>query len=156
MTIAFRVHGVAQAKGNMKAFRMGAHARLTDANKNLKSWQTMIASAASIEIQKLAAHDRAMEAGAVAMSIAFYLPRPQSLKASIRAHIRKPDIDKCTRAVLDALEGVVYFADAQVVNLVVAKRYARPTESPHVDIRIEPAVGVYPLAHDQPLFAVVK
>lgn len=151
MTLAFRVLGVAQAKGNLRAFRRGS-LMLTDTNRNLKTWQTVIMSAASAAIQRLPAGERDMVDGPVALSVAFYLPRPRSLKASTRAHIRKPDIDKIVRAVLDALESVVYFSDAQVVNLVAVKRYARANESPRVDIRVEPAEGVRPLAARQPLF----
>jgi Holliday junction resolvase RusA-like endonuclease len=150
MTLAFRVYGVAQPKGNMKAFRNTGV--LTDANRNLKGWQTLVASAASSELHRLAPSDRAMLAGAVALSVAFYLPRPSSLKASIRANIRRPDIDKCVRAIQDALERVVYFDDAQIVNLVAAKRYAPPGEAPHVDISISPASGLYSLPAAQPLF----
>ena len=44
----------------------------------------------------------------------------------------KPDLDNVVKAVLDALNGVVYRDDAQVVNLVATKRYAT-----------EPRVEVY-------------
>jgi Holliday junction resolvase RusA-like endonuclease len=150
MTLTFRVIGVAQPKGNMRSYR-GTNI-LTDANKSLKGWQTLVAAAASHAIQRLDPTDRAMLAGAVALSIAFYFPRPLSLKRSIVANIRRPDIDKCVRAVQDALERVAYFDDAQIVNLVAAKRYARIGESPYVDVSIAPAAGLYPLALAQPLF----
>jgi Holliday junction resolvase RusA-like endonuclease len=45
----------------------------------------------------------------------------------------KPDLDNVVKAVLDALNGVVYLDDAQVVNLVATKRYA--TE-PRVEVYI--------------------
>jgi Holliday junction resolvase RusA-like endonuclease len=150
MTLAFRVIGVAQPKGNMRAYRNTNV--LTDSNRNLKGWQTLVAGAASSAIQRLDPSDRAMLAGAVALSVVIYLPRPKSLKASIRANIRRPDLDKCIRAVQDALERVVYFDDAQIVNLVAAKRYAGPTESPHIDVTVAPASGLYPLLPRQPLF----
>ena len=45
----------------------------------------------------------------------------------------KPDLDNVVKAILDALNGVVYRDDAQVVNLVATKRYA--TE-PRVEVYI--------------------
>jgi len=152
MTLAFRVVGVAQPKGNLRAYR-GTNI-LTDANKSLKGWQILVAAAASHAIQRLEPTDRAMLAGAVGLTIAFYFPRPRSLKRSIVANIRRPDLDKCVRAIQDALERVVYFDDAQIVNLVAAKRYAQPDESPYVDISIAPAAGQHPLASHQPLLTV--
>lgn len=38
---------------------------------------------------------------------------------------KNPDLDKLTRAVLDALTGIVYRDDAQVVELLASKRYGR-------------------------------
>lgn len=155
MTLTFRVNGIAQAKGNLRPVRRGSGI-LTDTNKNVKTWQVLIAAAASQEINRLAPTDRALLAGPVTMSIAFHLPRPVSLKASVLAHIRKPDIDKITRAVFDALEGVVYFSDSQIVNLVTTKRYASTGAIPFVAIRVEPAIGLRPLAVHQPLFETVQ
>jgi Holliday junction resolvase RusA-like endonuclease len=36
----------------------------------------------------------------------------------------KPDLDNVAKAVLDAINGIVYVDDAQVINLVATKRYA--------------------------------
>jgi Holliday junction resolvase RusA-like endonuclease len=36
---------------------------------------------------------------------------------------RPPDIDKVARALLDALTGIAYTDDAQVVDLIISKRY---------------------------------
>ena len=46
----------------------------------------------------------------------------------------------------------MYADDAQIVDLVAMKRYARRGGIPYVDIRVEPSAGVVPLAVDQPLF----
>ena len=47
---------------------------------------------------------------------------------------KKPDADNIAKAVLDALNGIAYRDDSQVVNLMVSKRYA---ERGHVTVRIE-------------------
>lgn len=50
------------------------------------------------------------------------------------------------------MTNVVYRDDAQIVDVIAMKRYAKPGELPHVDIRVEPSAGVVLLATDQPLF----
>jgi hypothetical protein len=50
----------------------------------------------------------------------------------------------------------VFQDDSQIVDLIAMKRYAAPGESPHALIRVEPAAGVVPLAHDQPLFELAR
>ena len=37
---------------------------------------------------------------------------------------KKPDTDNIAKAILDALNGLAYYDDAQVVNLEVQKRYS--------------------------------
>jgi len=41
------------------------------------------------------------------------------------AHCQRPDIDKLSRALLDALTGIVWLDDSQVDALIVRKRWAR-------------------------------
>lgn len=51
----------------------------------------------------------------------------------------RPDLDKLARAVGDALTGVCYRDDAQVVNLCAAKYYVMPSgrlSAPGVEIRL--------------------
>ena len=36
---------------------------------------------------------------------------------------KKPDTDNIAKAILDALNGLAYYDDAQIVELTVAKRY---------------------------------
>jgi Holliday junction resolvase RusA-like endonuclease len=72
--------------------------------------------------------------GPVHLRIAFGLPRPKghfgtgrnagTVKPSAPPFPAvKPDVDKLSRAVMDALRGVVYADDAQVVAKVVSKHY---------------------------------
>lgn len=46
---------------------------------------------------------------------------------------RKPDLDKLTRQVLDALSGILFDDDARVVRLIVEKEFATPG---HAGVRI--------------------
>ena len=49
-------------------------------------------------------------------------------------HTVKPDLDNLTKAVLDALNGIAWYDDAQVVELNVKKLY---TENPFIQLDIK-------------------
>ena len=50
--------------------------------------------------------------------------------------MKKPDVDNIAKVVMDALNGVVYPDDKNIVELYLRKRYIRDGEFPHVRIRI--------------------
>ena len=74
-------------------------------------------------------------AGPVEVQLLFYLPRPKTVRRALPEI--PPDVDKLTRAALDALEGIAYKNDAQIVSLIARKLYAG---GPDCD---EPGVNVY-------------
>jgi Holliday junction resolvase RusA-like endonuclease len=147
--LAFTVYGVAKPKGNLKAFhRPGMHFPIvTESNRNVKSWQQLVAEGASHALHQVPLHQAAaLFASPVRLTVAFYLPRPKSLpKRRAVPHLTAPDLDKLTRCIGDALSQVVYQDDAQVVEAVVGKFYAGVGEAPHVDVRVEPTTGVQPV-----------
>ena len=59
--------------------------------------------------------------------------REQMLNGNIRPTI-KPDLDNIAKSVLDALNGLAYLDDKQIVFLKVEKFYA---ESPRVELMVE-------------------
>ena len=68
--------------------------------------------------------------GAVNMNIIYAFRRPQSLSKKERSEIdngktvpktTKPDIDNLTKAILDALNGIVWKDDAQVTQIKIQK-----------------------------------
>lgn len=77
--------------------------------------------------------------GPTTVCVTFRFDRPKSLPKRVQAHLRKPDLDKLTRAVLDALTPVAWPDDAVVVSLVARKLYALPGELPGALIVIEDA-----------------
>ena len=114
---------------------------MTDSCRSLKSWQALIASAAGEAIQTRG--DWQMLEGPVRLSLAFYLPRPKALaKKPWIAHTKAPDCSKLARGAEDALSGIVYRDDAQIVELVAAKFYAVGSQVPHCDVRVEATAGV--------------
>lgn len=66
----------------------------------------------------------------VAVELTFRLPRLASMPVrSYKFQTTRPDVDKLTRAVLDALTGLLWRNDAQVCQLAAMKRYADPDEA---------------------------
>ena len=48
-------------------------------------------------------------------------------------HTKKPDCDNMAKIVLDALNGIAYHDDSQIVDLRITKEYG---ENPHVSIKL--------------------
>ena len=158
--LAFTVYGVASGMGSKRAFVPKGWTRpiITDSNRSLKSWQSLVADAASRAIADVSATWQLLD-GPVRLTIAFYLPRPKSLPKRVTAHTKAPDCSKLIRSTEDALTGVVYRDDSQVVEIVAGKFYAAPADSPHVDIRVEATAATHPIrvpAAPLPLFAEVR
>jgi Holliday junction resolvase RusA-like endonuclease len=157
MTLEFTVHGVAQQMGSKRAFIPHGWTRpiITDSNRNLKTWQVLVSEAAASALRAVPKAQRRLLLDGVRLTVAFYLPRPKGLPRKRRAHTKTPDLDKLVRCINDALAGVGFRNDSQVVDLVAMKRYAPEHLGPHVIVRVEPAAGVVPLASDQSLFTWV-
>lgn len=75
-----------------------------------------------------------MITGPVFIAITAYHPIPKSankadraaMESNARLPMRKPDADNIGKIILDALNGVAYKDDSQVVGLLVLKRYGEP------------------------------
>lgn len=91
----------------------------------------------TVQSQCLDAKPVAPVEGPLAMHLEFYLPRGASLPKRVVHHITKPDVSNLVKAVEDALCGVIYQDDKQIVALTVEKRYS---PAPGVLIRIERVV----------------
>jgi crossover junction endodeoxyribonuclease RusA len=136
LVLSFTVYGVAQPQGSTKAF-MPKGARypvVTSDNPQLKGWRQLVAEGASAALQGVGMNTD----GPVSVEAHFFLPRPKSLGIKTKSHLTRPDIDKLSRALLDALTGVIWRDDSQVVTLLVSKKYACLGESPRVDITVTP------------------
>jgi Holliday junction resolvase RusA-like endonuclease len=113
--MTFVVLGPPATKGSTVSF-VGQHGVVTKADcKGLAAWAQAVAWAAKW------AHVPLLP-GAVQLTLVFQFLRPKHAPA--RNHpVVKPDVDKLARAVLDALTGVAYRDDAQVVQLRAEKLY---------------------------------
>lgn len=144
MILEFTVYGVAQQMGSKRAFVPKGWTRpvITDSNRNLKTWQVLVAEAAQHAIAQLPSGERTLLLGGVRLTAAFFFPRPKSLAKKTTIHLKAPDLDKAVRALGDALSQVVFRDDVQVVDLIAMKRYAAHGAVPRVEVRVEPCDGI--------------
>ena len=101
---------------------------ITSANTKLKPFRYCVTQSAIDAVTrngKTLLEQFAPESRPVSLEIACYFQKPKSAKK--RQHVTvKPDADKLARAVLDALTGILYADDSQVVELLVRKLYGSP------------------------------
>ena len=91
-----------------------------EANPNLKDWRSAINSVLQGKWE-----GPPLE-GAVSVELHFLLLRPPSVSEKKRPYPSvMPDIDKYARAALDAMTGIVFRNDGQVVRLDVTKAYGQ-------------------------------
>ena len=108
-----------------------ARAHVYSRKGKTKNYRAMIAHEASLVME-----ERGLINDPLSLTITFYLAKPKSKpKYKIWPDVR-PDLDNYIKAVKDALKGVVYKDDAQVVALTAIKRYAINT-SPRTRIIIK-------------------
>lgn len=133
-TLAFFVAGVPAPKGSTRAWVVAGRAVVTEANPLTRPWAALVQDAALGQGRPVLAR-----AVPVCVHLSFVLPRPASLPKKVAHHLKKPDLDKLTRAVLDALTGVVWTDDSQVVALSAVKRYPQDGEPTGVHVTVEDA-----------------
>lgn len=119
MSWTFTILGPPATKGSTRSFvnpRTRKVVTVADA-KRLPEWTQAAgwaARAARLPVVK--------KPEAVRVCAAFEFLKPASAKAREFPTV-KPDSDKLVRALLDALTGIAYEDDAQVVDVIVTKRY---------------------------------
>lgn len=135
--VRFTVVGLPQPAGSKRAFPFkkksgGLGVAVSDANPKAKSWQHAVASACPTVGELLT--------GPLQLTVWFFMPRPQGhyrtgaraaeLKESAPSrHTTRPDATKLLRGVEDALSGVLWRDDSQVVQQTVFKDYGSPARA---------------------------
>lgn len=119
--IAFQVHGLPIPQGSTRAFVVKGKPIITSTAKGLATWRRLIADVAQ---------DYAPQepwSGPVGIDLHFGIPKPKSAPKRRRVWPdKRPDLDKLTRAVLDALTFVIFADDSQVVHIRADKDYGTP------------------------------
>lgn len=155
--LTFTVRGIPAPQGSKRAFRNKYSGRIqqVESSTRVKPWRSDVRDAAFAAIGGTVAVHPGVTienwepmTGPLEVALMFRLPRPKGhfgtgrnaaqLKPAAPAWpSSKPDLDKLIRAVLDACTSIVWVDDAQVVCLVVDKRYAEAGQQPGLDIDVE-------------------
>ncbi|WP_082581205.1 RusA family crossover junction endodeoxyribonuclease [Leifsonia sp. Root227] len=124
-TLYFTVEGTPVPQGSHAVSRFG---RIYESNKKLAPWRKTVTAAAVDALSGREGFDEA-----VYVLLDFWLPRPKTVK---RVHpTTRPDVDKLSRAVLDALTAArVWTDDSLVLSLHAVKKYA--DEGAGVDVKV--------------------
>lgn len=136
MTIRFTVLGRPQPAGSKKAFvnRHTGKVIVTEDAKRSKPWQQQVGDTALAHRDQL---NGELLGGPLELEVTFVLARPKGhFRTGKNAHLLrdsapsrpavKPDTTKLLRAVEDALTGVLWRDDAQVVDQYARKVYGAP------------------------------
>ena len=126
------VRGIPAPKGSARAMLIGGRSRLIASSSNANAraqaaWVNAIRSAWAKAVAPLT--------GPCWVNVLFHMPRPRghygtgrnSAKLKPSAPPRPtsfPDLDKLVRTTLDALTGLAFADDSQVVSIAAAKAYA--------------------------------
>ena len=156
MTIAFRVSGVPVAQGRPRAFvprgwtaRAAAEGREVKPRaydpKRSRAWKKLVSSVALVHRP-----ERVIE-GPVMLYLSFFLPRPQQPGDRAVFHATQPDLGNLVKAVEDALTGIVYGDDSQVVRCEAMKAYALTLDPPGVCIEVEELDAAEAHADERPV-----
>ncbi|NDD52854.1 RusA family crossover junction endodeoxyribonuclease [bacterium] len=74
--------------------------------------------------------------GSVELRVDFHMKRPKSMKpGQVKPCTKKPDLDNLYKAVADALNGIAYIDDSQIIKVVASKEYS-PTSQPSAFISV--------------------
>lgn len=140
MKLSFTCYAKPEPQGSARGFVMkgkwGRQDRvvITSANKKLKPYRQELTSTA---LAMLSAEDREKPLAGkhvpVRMDFVFYFEKPPSVPKKRVDVVVKPDLDKIVRSTIDALTGVLYLDDAQVVEFTARKSYGLP---PRAEISI--------------------
>lgn len=144
--IEFRVYGTPQTKGSAKALKTEhmKFAVVVNDNEKNKGWAAIVSSVAQDH-----APAGGLWKGSLAIQLVFFLYPPKALlkldrqtkrpKYLFADPTKKPDIDKMTRSIYDALTGVIFLDDRQIIRSEEVKQYS---EAPGVNIIIRHLEGV--------------
>jgi Holliday junction resolvase RusA-like endonuclease len=143
LLVAFTVLGEAAPQGSKTKTRFGG---IREANPRTRPWRQAVAAEAL-----LAMGGRGPRGEPVEMRIRYFFPRPRGHYGTGRnAAVRKPsapehkltapDTSKLNRAAEDAMSGIVYRDDAQIVHTDAWKLYGSPARA-EIEVRL--------LAHDR-------
>lgn len=138
--VSFVVPGQPVGKGRPRASRTPKGVRLHTPDKTV-NYEALVATAAQGAMRDAAPIEDPCE---VLMEIRLAVPLSWSAKKRNQAFdgvlhpTKKPDMDNVVKAIFDAINGVVWQDDVQVVRLIATKRYGR---TPGVTVAVRSVEG---------------
>lgn len=133
--IEFKVPGEPKGKGRPRFSRVGKFTK-TYTDAKTKMYEDKIASAARLHIYPKEPLETPLS---ITLILHVGVPKSYSKKRTTDCltgkewPTKKPDVDNVAKAFLDAMNGIVYKDDVQVIRLHVYKKYSI---DPHVHITI--------------------
>lgn len=126
------VPGLPAPQGSKSAVQRGGHAWVIEggsggARQRLEHWRHAVAAEARTWSRDSGEPPTRQP---VTVELTFRMARLAQMPRRYRFHTSRPDVDKLCRAVLDALTGIVYANDSQVVELTARKAFAGLHEAP--------------------------
>lgn len=131
--IRFTVPAVPVPQPRARATAFNGRARMYEA----KTEHPIHAFKASVRMSAASVHTGAPIEGPVRLRATFLLPRPKLPKKAGEQrfpHTKRGDIDNFAKALMDALNGLLWKDDSQVYELCAAKEVCASSETPCVQI----------------------
>jgi crossover junction endodeoxyribonuclease RusA len=133
-SMSFFVPGTPRPQGSKRHVGNG---RMIESSKYVKGWRDWI-ELKTYDAIKAQGWRKVEKPNGIRVQLVFRMPRPKAMKQhEQRLHLARPDVDKLSRAVFDAMSDLVYSDDSQVVCLTANKVYAPHGEEPGVHIHIQ-------------------
>lgn len=158
--LSFIVPGSAKPKGSVVKGRWGGY---HDTAKGIGDWLDSVSTQARAAMNSRWRRNQKMQPAiapmfdeAVMLRADFVMPAPKTFTPPVwlkgqnlfwrtlfrdgtPPHVKKPDVSKLLRGIEDAMTGIVWQDDSQVVGADVTKRYAHEGETPGVLIMVSTA-----------------
>lgn len=112
------VGGDPKTKGSWIPMQTKAGIKFRPATKGASKWYKDAARAIGDQ------WDHGILEGPIKVRLLFLLPRKKTVKRKFPISKFDGDVDKLVRAIFDAMTGIVYGDDSQVVDVTASKRYA--------------------------------
>mgnify|MGYP003987240795 FL=1 len=133
------------AQGRPRLSSRGGFARAYDPPKS-RSWKAFVADYAERAMKK-AGLETPMD-GPIIVRIRFGFPLPKSQHRKtpkpMMWHMKRPDLDNLYKGVIDAMEGIVYHRDSEIVKVIMDKVIVPQGDAPYVNALIEKVEALEP------------
>jgi Holliday junction resolvase RusA-like endonuclease len=124
--ISFEIPGCPVAKGRARAFKRGNYIAHYTPEKTV-NYENLVKMVAMQDMK-----GKQLISGPISMVISLFFQIPESwsnkkrlsaLNGTVRPTV-KPDLDNCVKSLCDAINGIVWHDDKQVVEVTVKKFYS--------------------------------